>query len=201
MMRRRHGSAFILLFVVGLLGCEEEVIQAGGPAKPGGSGTTRGSAPDGPGGPMPEAPALDYDDQVFDEDTLENRDPFRSFVDTFKIEAPETVQRRVIMPDTTVDQMHLVAIVGRLPQPRAMLVDPDGVGHVVKRGDYVGRAEVVEAGGSEGVPVTLNWRVDRIRSNEVVLAREDPTDPDQPPLTRVLTLYTEEELARAQIER
>ncbi|MFW5925569.1 MAG: pilus assembly protein PilP [Myxococcota bacterium] len=199
-MRRRHGSGLVLLFVVGLFGCEEEVIQAGG-SKSAGSDGEGDSAGQGAVEPVPDAPTLDYDDEVFDEDTLANRDPFRSFVDTFKIEAPETVQRRVIMPDTAVDQMHLVAIIGRVPQPRAMLVDPDGVGHVVKRGDYVGRAEVVEVGGSEGMPVTLNWRVDRIRENEVVLAREDPTDPDQPPLTRTLNLYTEEELARTQIER
>jgi type IV pilus assembly protein PilP len=120
-------------------------------------------------------------------------------VDHFRPEAPEAVQRRVTMPDVTVEQMHLVAIITRLPQPRAMLVDPSGVGHVVKRGDFVGRAEVVRAGGADGMPVTLNWRVDRIRANELVLTREDPTSPDSPPLSRVLALYEEDELALSQI--
>jgi len=39
------------------------------------------------------------------------------------------------------------------------------------------------------MPVTLNWRVDRIRPGSVVLTREDPTAPDKPPLTRVLPLH------------
>lgn len=73
-----------------------------------------------------------------------------------------------------------------------MLVDPLGVGHVVERGDYIGRPEVVQAGtGAEGMPVTLNWRVDRIRPNEVVLTREDPTAPDRTPLARVIPLHDE----------
>ena len=105
------------------------------------------------------------------------------------------MQRRVLMPNTAVDQMRLIAIISGLPQPRAMLTDPAGVGHVVKRGDYIGRAEVIQAGGAEGMPVTLNWRVDRIRSDEVVLTREDPTAPNKPPLTRVLPLYEEGERA------
>ena len=41
--------------------------------------------------------------------------------------------------------------------------------------------------------VTLNWRVDRIRPNEVVLTREDPTAPNRPPLTRIIPLHTEDE--------
>ena len=56
-----------------------------------------------------------------------------------------------------------------------MLVDPAGVGHVVERGDYLGRPKVIQATGS--VSMTLNWRVDRIRENEVVLTQQDPTDP------------------------
>jgi type IV pilus assembly protein PilP len=136
---------------------------------------------------------LDFTDDDFVEVDIENRDPFRSFAETFKVEAPKVVQRRVLMPDTSVERMRLNAIISGVAQPRAMLVDPAGVGHVVKRGDYVGRPEVIQAGGAEGMPVTLNWRVDRIRPDEVVLAREDPTAPNKPPLTRVLPLYADDE--------
>ncbi|MEM9075306.1 MAG: hypothetical protein AAGE52_42810, partial [Myxococcota bacterium] len=90
-------------------------------------------------------------------------------------------------------------------QPRAMLQDPAGVGHVVKIGQYVGRAEIIQTGGADSMPVTLNWRVARIRTGEVVLTRDDPTGPDRPPLTRVIPLYEEGEdpleLRRRALER
>ena len=108
---------------------------------------------------------------------------------------PESPQRTVLLPTTGLDQMRLIAIISGVAQPRAMIVDPAGVGHVVERGDYIGRPEVVQTGGTEGMPVTLNWRVDRIRPNEVVLTREDPTAPNRPPLTRVIPLHEEETAA------
>jgi hypothetical protein len=39
------------------------------------------------------------------------------------------------------------------------------------------------------VPITLNWRVDRISASEVVLSREDPSSPNLIGLTRVLPLH------------
>ncbi|MCA9601050.1 MAG: hypothetical protein KC417_03435, partial [Myxococcales bacterium] len=42
----------------------------------------------------------------------------------------------------------------------------------------------------------LNWRVDRIRPTEVVLAREDPTAPNRPAITRVIPLYDPSELEK-----
>jgi type IV pilus assembly protein PilP len=100
--------------------------------------------------------------------------------------------------------MRLMAIISNVAQPRAMLVDPSGVGYAVKRGDFVGRPEVVQTGGSESTPLMLNWRVDRIRgcargqtscSPEIVLTREDPTAPGRVPLSRVVPLYDENDRA------
>lgn len=176
-----------LTAMASLPGCgNDQVVHVGAPVKPSAAATGQPSqAEQGePDGGLPH-----YPDSRFVEVDIKNRDPFRSFASTFKIEAPAVVQRKVVMPDTTVEQMRLTAIITGVPQPRAMLTDPDGVGHIVKRGDYVGRAEVVQAGGADGMPVTLNWRIDRIRPNEVVLTREDPTAPNRPPLTRVLALY------------
>lgn len=124
-----------------------------------------------------------------------NRDPFRSFEADFKLKAPQVAQRAVIMPNTPIDGMRLIAIVMGLSQPKAMLVDEKGVGYVTTRGDFVGRADVVQGGGAEGLPVTLNWRIERIRDNEVVLLREDPSAPGRPPLTRVIPLHDEEPAA------
>lgn len=130
-----------------------------------------------------------YTDDDFVELDIQNRDPFRSYAQAFKAQAAAPAQRRVLMPGTSLDEMRLIAIVTGIATPRAMLTDTTQVGHVVRRGDYIGRPEVIQTGGSEGMPVTLNWRVDRIRPGSVVLTREDPTAPDKPPLTRVMPLH------------
>ncbi len=130
-----------------------------------------------------------YSDEDFTELDIQNRDPFRSYAKAFQAQAAAPAQRRVLLPSTSLDEMNLIAIVTGIATPRAMLTDTANVGHVIRRGDYIGRPEVVQTGGSEGMPVTLNWRVDRIRPGSVVLTREDPTAPDKPPLTRVMPLH------------
>lgn len=136
-----------------------------------------------------EAQAHVFADEDFSELDIQNRDPFRSYAEVFKAQAAAPAQRRVLLPSTSLDEMKLIAIVTGIATPRAMLTDTASVGHVVRRGDYIGRPEVVQTGGAEGMPVTLNWRVDRIRPGSVVLTREDPSSPDKPPLTRVMPLH------------
>ena len=193
--------------LVGLTACEEQTITDGQPAESSGTGPRPPPPPPpqagagGAGGAAGEAAAGEVDAGVAplsyrDEDFVEadtNRDPFRSFAAMFTAQPTrEPVQREVIMARTPVDDMRLIAIISGVADPSAMLVDREGTGHTVHRGDYVGRADIVQTGGSEGVPVTLNWRVDRIREGEVVLTREDPTAPNRPPLTRVITLHEAE---------
>ncbi|MCA9609327.1 MAG: pilus assembly protein PilP [Myxococcales bacterium] len=200
---KRAATYLVLAGLLGLsaTGCEEEPIQVGrglGPTAP------------APGAPAPGAPAaapeeadagvdagpetVTYRDEDFAESDT-NRDPFRSFESMFIVDPPELDRggRDVTMPDTGIDEMRLIGVVTGFANPRAMIIDRDGVGHVVRRGDYIGRSEVVQVGGTEQLPVTLNWRVDRIRDAEIVLIREDPTAPNRPPLTRVLTLRDEAE--------
>jgi len=153
-----------------------------GDTKPSDSGAEAASADLDPG------PAV-YTDDDFSELDIQNRDPFRSYAKAFQAQAASPAQRRVLLPSTSLDEMSLIAIVTGIATPRAMLTDTAKVGHVIRRGDYIGRPEVVQTGGSEGMPVTLNWRVDRIRPGSVVLTREDPTAPDKPPLTRVMPLH------------
>jgi type IV pilus assembly protein PilP len=124
-----------------------------------------------------------------------NRDPFRSYAVELRGKAPLVAQRMVLMPETSVDEMKLIAIISGIDQPRAMIVDGKGVGYVTTRGDFVGKADVVQGGGSESLPVALNWRVDRIRDTEVVLAREDPSAPNRPPLTKIIPLHEDVENA------
>jgi type IV pilus assembly protein PilP len=122
-----------------------------------------------------------------------NRDPFRSFEAELKPKVLHIAQRAVMMPRTPIESMRLIAIIMGLEQPRAMLVDERGVGYVTTRGDFIGREEVVQGGGPEGLPVTLNWRIERIRAQEVVLSREDPSAPGRPALMRVIPLRDPEE--------
>lgn len=131
-----------------------------------------------------------------DEDFVEsdrNRDPFRAYRPVVEAaRESEVSQRTVLMSETGIEAMRLIAIVSGTEKPRAMILDPQNVGHVIERGMYIGRPQVVQAAGN--LPMTLNWRVDRIRDNEVVLSRADPTDPNRASLTRVIPLH--EELAQ-----
>ena len=47
----------------------------------------------------------------------------------------------------------------------------------------------VGSGGSEEVPVAVNWRVDRIRDNELVLVRTNPNEPGVGAMTRIIPLH------------
>lgn len=187
-------GSLLLLAAVGVAGCgadEEEYHGLGLGAAADRDASGEGSGEGGAGqsaAQLDSGPAI-YTDDDFSELDIQNRDPFRSFARAFKAQAAAPAQRRVLLPSTSLDEMQLIAIVTGIATPRAMLTDTAHVGHVIRRGDYIGRPEVVQTGGSEGMPVTLNWRVDRIRPGSVVLTREDPTSPDKPPLTRVMPLH------------
>jgi type IV pilus assembly protein PilP len=192
-MKRTFLSALAIAAV--LAGCDDEIRvgrpapNAPGPSDPAAVVEADGGVPDG--GPTVE--------QYRDEDFVEadnNRDPFRNYAAIFQaVPPPPEGGRDVRMPDTGIEEMRLIGIVSGVADPRAMLVDRNGMGHTVRRGEYVGRPEVVQAGGTEDLSVTLNWRVDRIRPNEIVLTRDDPTAPNRPPLTRVLALREADEEA------
>ncbi|MBL8610493.1 MAG: pilus assembly protein PilP [Myxococcales bacterium] len=150
------------------------------------------------GGAAPPPPSMvraDYSEADFAENDR-NRDPFRTFVATAGPEGPKIPvrnQRAVVLSQYAVDELKLVAIVTGGDYPRAMVLDPQSKGWVLKRGDFVGRSEVVHTGGTNGTDYQLNWRVDRVREGEMVLIREDPAQPGIPPVTRVIALHPEGE--------
>lgn len=158
-----------------------------GPAGPGKPGDTR---------PLPAR--RDFPEAEFTE-TERSRDPFRSYSHKFVEEAKGQVrsQRQVLLAEYGVDDLKLVGIVTRIDPARAMLVDPTGKGHVVHRGDFVGRADIVQLGGQSGSTYQLNWRLDRIRDGDVVLVREDPNNPDVPAATKVIPLRPESAVEKA----
>jgi type IV pilus assembly protein PilP len=147
------------------------------------------------GGPalnLPPLPVREFQEADFSESDR-TRDPFRIFVDQFapQTKGKVTIQRTVLVDRYALDELKLVGVVGRGPT-RALLVDPIGLGWVVKVGDFVGKAEMVHAGGPTGIEVPLNWRVDRIRDADVVFIREDPSHPEIPPSTRVIALRVDD---------
>jgi len=144
---------------------------------------------------LPPLKPLDLTENDFVESDR-NRDPFRSFATQFIAQSntPAAInQRHVLLNEYALDELKLVAIVLSGDYPRAMLVDPTTKGWVVKRGDFVGRADVVRIGGAGGAEYQLNWRVDRVRDGDIVLIREDPAQPAIPPATKVIPLHTDKE--------
>jgi type IV pilus assembly protein PilP len=190
--------AFCLL----ALACEDEVGQdtpppassLGATSNASGSGAAAG-ARGAAGAPIARR---EFPEAEFVE-TERSRDPFRSYSGRFVEEAKTTSvrsQRQVVLAEFGVDELKLVGIVTRITPARAMLVDPSGKGHVVHRGDFVGRADLVQLGGQQGSTYQLNWRLDRIRDGDVVLVREDPNNPDVPAATKVIPLRPESGLEK-----
>jgi type IV pilus assembly protein PilP len=179
------GLCLISAAAHGLCACGEEHVEQSGRGMSGGDSS---SAPKLAAAQAAKLEGLSFKDDDFVE-SERHRDPFRSFTLAARTHGPEVAletQRLVIMPETAVEEMKLIAVISGLTRPKAMLVDAHNVGYVVQRGDYIGRPKVFQMNGS--VAMTLNWRVDRIRDNEIVLTRQDPSDPGRPPLSRIINM-------------
>jgi len=149
-------------------------------------------------GGAPLTPAMKQSDYAENEFTESDRarDPFRNFANSFtqeKTKKGRGIEVPVVLSQYSIDELKLVGIATGGDYPRAMLVDPTTKGWVVKKGDYIGRPEVVHVGGANGADYQLNWRVDRVRDGDIVLLREDPAQPSVPPATRVIPLHPEAE--------
>ncbi len=186
-------AAFLGIFAVSVTACAEEIAKptsgGGGPA---GSAKAVAAVDGGAGDGAVTPPKIDFQEAEFAENER-SRDPFRSYANTFVDEARGKVksQREVLLDQYNVDELKLIGIVTGIHPAKAMLVDPTGKGHVVQRGQYIGRPEVVQAGTGSGASYEINWRVDRIRDGDIVLVREDPKNPDVPSATRVIPLRPE----------
>ncbi len=174
-------------------GAEAQAGPQGQPGQaPGAAGGKRGTAEPTD---LPPLPAPDIHERDFLESPT-NRDPFRNFADAFAPK-PATaevakVQRDVLVSRFALEELKISGIVLGTAS-RVLVTDPTGLGWVLRVGDFVGRSEVIRSGGAGAGEVAVNWRLDRIRENDVVFVRETP-DPAAPPTTRVLSLRTQEEL-------
>jgi len=179
-------------------GCSEEITTSSG--APAGSGAVVSRSPTAATSSSASAsadagpPKIDFQEVEFGE-SERSRDPFRSYATAFVDEARSQIrsQREVVLDQYSIDDLKLAAIVTGVEPARAMIIDPAGMGHIIVRGQFVGKPETVQGAGQSSAAYEVNWRVDRIRDGDIVLVREDPTNPDVPSATRVIPLHPEGE--------
>ena len=151
----------------------------------------------------PPIAAVDFAENDFVESDR-NRDPLPHVRRDVRAARAASAPRRTSAPSScpqfSIDELKLVAIVTGGEYPRAMMIDPGGKGWVLKRGDFVGRPEIVHIGGANGSDYPLNWRVDKVRDGDIVFLREDPAQPGIPPATRVVTLHPEADNPKDKID-
>jgi type IV pilus assembly protein PilP len=189
-MKAAHKIRLACIVALLAIACEEEISHAPPglvdpqAAKPSARAALETKPADAPA-------AVQFQEAEFTE-SERSRDPFRSFANSFAEEARTKVksQREVLLDQYTVDELRLVGIVTRVTPERALLIDPTGKGHIIQRGQFVGRAEIVQ-GGASGADYEINWRVERIRDTDIVLVRDDPSNPDVPSATRIVPLRPE----------
>jgi type IV pilus assembly protein PilP len=189
---RIHHVAPCWLALAALSGCKDEIMTSNDAPAAAASATPAAAAVAASSAPRNVTPRSPLDESDFVESDRA-RDPFRSFARVFAQETAGHLrsQREVILADYSLDELKLIGIVTRMQPAKAMLVDPLGKGHVIQRGQFVGRADVVQGTGRSGSTYEVNWRVDSIRDGDVVLVRSDPTNPDVPTATRVIPLRPE----------
>jgi type IV pilus assembly protein PilP len=187
--RRASTLCGFALATLSLAGCEEKMMVDNRPP-PAPPPPEAAAAAANPAANAPPRVRIEESDFV---ESDRNRDPFRSYARAFVEENKGATrnQREVVLGDYSLDELKLIGIVTRMQPAKAMLVDPTGKGHVIQRGQFVGRPDVVQGTGRSGSTYEVNWRVDSIRDGDVVLVRSDPANPDVPTATRVIPLRPE----------
>lgn len=152
----RRALALVLLTVVGAAcGGPSDADRAAPPPKP----PPKPISPPPPGSPLATLqPGVEQSKeallaevrkrQLTNDDFKEsptNRDPFRSFLTTFATQIINVKpQHRIILEKFALEELKLIAIVGgNGTQPKAMFVDPTGMGVSVVRGDHVSKADAL----------------------------------------------------------
>jgi Tfp pilus assembly protein PilP len=101
-------------------------------------------------------------EEDFAENDDSNRDPFRSYLDTWIERGPKVTMSTVsaICAKYSLEELTLIAVISGDANPRAMFRDPTGLGQTVKRGDYLSKSAA---------------RVTKILSDRVVLEMSEIT--------------------------
>jgi len=101
-------------------------------------------------------------EEDFAENDDSNRDPFRSYLDTWIERGPKITTSAVsaIFAKYSLEELVLIAVISGDANPRAMFRDPTGLGQTVKRGDYLSKSAA---------------RITKILSDRVVLEMSEIT--------------------------
>ena len=125
-----------------------------------------------------------------------HRDPFSPYLEVIiktEVLSERPVQREVKLKEYDVSELKLIGIITNIGDPRAMVTTPDNTGFVLRRGDYVGRADFVKQ--RNGASIQVNWRVARIHGagkeeeRGIYLVRDDPTSVRGDDVTRFIPLH------------
>jgi len=81
-------------------------------------------------------------EEDFAENDDSNRDPFRSYLDTWIERGPKITTSVVsaVFAKYSLEELTLIAVISGDANPRAMFRDPTGLGQTVKRGDYLSKS-------------------------------------------------------------
>jgi type IV pilus assembly protein PilP len=150
----------------------------GNDAPHGSGGPGDGSGPNAGDADTKEAAEEDSIEPEYVYNPIGKRDPFRTFIataDEEEIRSPTPLQRYEL------EQYELTGIVWGVDRPRALVEDPEGMGHVIELGTYVGK----------------KWgKVTQITSSQLVVTEEYLT-PDGALVVNPIEIklqYPEEEL-------
>lgn len=161
-----------LLFVLALVACGEDEAPSGPPPPMPGQpspGVVRGPAPPAPGGAAAVA-RLKVEDRVTDPDERatirhqfkdrdfavdqSNRDPFQSFVLAQGLPqggdamlpreiTKECRENNTVASNYSYTDLRLVGIVAERAQRKVLMMDAGNLGHIIKKGDCVGREKAI----------------------------------------------------------
>lgn len=157
-MTRTLSLSFVLALALVLPACSGG--GGGGEAAPSRPTAKRPSAP----APAEEAPKEEEEEpkERYSYNSIGKRDPFRSFIQKELVVGNiEGVKGPLQVHE--IDSYRLRGIIWNIQAPRALVEDPDGMGHVVELGTLVGK----------------NWgKVTQIKPEEVIITEEyrDPIE-------------------------
>ena len=150
----------LLFALLSLSGCEMLGLESDGGGGSSSGPARKAKAPGAGGGsPVTRLDRAIAAQENYVYNPIGKRDPFRSFLAAgergVEDETPRTPLQRY-----EIDEYRLVGIIWGIDRPRALVEDPDAVGHVMEIGTYIGK----------------NWgKVTQITSSEVVVTEEYQT--------------------------
>ena len=122
-------------------------------------------------------------DDDFTESLDKNRDPFRSYLTEFAQPQQRlvTIQRKGLLSRYSLDELRLIAVVSGRVRPRAMFLDPSGLGVAVRRGDYIGKSF---------------GKVKEILTDKVIIEIQEISENRQRVADRVIELHPEQAVGK-----